>query len=428
MVAEPGGGRPRAIMRPPWSHPTSTPGARPAAAATVPARGRRARARRGRARPEPPPPARAPPAVLALLALLPPRPGGPGLLAAGRPGLDRARGLRRSRRAALAARAGLRAQRLPPARPTAPLGAPRWRRRSASSPWWPAAPSRRPGPSLLPALVVDALRRDAGSSTAGRFRGWCMVGGGGGAGAGLRGAGLPRPPRSRRCGCRWRVRGAIGLSAVAFAAVHLDPVRFPALLFLGVLYGWLSWRTGSVWPSVLAHAVNNAAATALAVAWPEASEVGRAGAGRPGPLAALAASLALTAPLVLAYQRTMPPSPSPEAALVAARGAGGALAGLGGAVGGGRCGGPGGHRTPRTPLAPRAKGLRRPPGPSRGTPVAGRGTATNSKWWPFDPGPEVSVPAPHRPVPGGTARGVPAETAGRPQAAASRPIARFRGG
>jgi membrane protease YdiL (CAAX protease family) len=114
---------------------------------------------------------------------------------------------------------------------------------------------------------------------------------------------------------RWSVRGAIGLSAVAFAAIHLDPVRFPALIVLGVIYGWLSWRTGSVWPSVLAHAVNNAAATALALAWPEAGK----SAGPTPPieeaLAALAASLALMAPLVLAYQRTMPPPPSPEAAL-----------------------------------------------------------------------------------------------------------------
>jgi len=122
---------------------------------------------------------------------------------------------------------------------------------------------------------------------------------------------------------RWRTRDAIWLSALAFAAIHLDPVRFPALLFLGAVYGWMSWRTGSVWTAVVAHAVNNAAATALAVAWPEATRSSAVPQPVAEPLAALAASLALAAPLVLAYQRTMPAPSSPESALEAGDGAAG---------------------------------------------------------------------------------------------------------
>lgn len=108
---------------------------------------------------------------------------------------------------------------------------------------------------------------------------------------------------------------AIALSAVAFAALHLDPVRLPGLLFLGVLYGWMTWRAGSVYPAILAHAVNNAAATALALGPGEA-----AAEAAPEPAAALGALLAgaaLLVPAALAYHRWLPPAPGPEAALAA---------------------------------------------------------------------------------------------------------------
>ena len=57
---------------------------------------------------------------------------------------------------------------------------------------------------------------------------------------------------------------AIVGSSVLFASIHLDPVRFPAVLFLGVFLGWLAWRSGSIWPAVAAHGVNNALGSALA--------------------------------------------------------------------------------------------------------------------------------------------------------------------
>ncbi|OFX24486.1 MAG: hypothetical protein A2V77_06340 [Anaeromyxobacter sp. RBG_16_69_14] len=62
---------------------------------------------------------------------------------------------------------------------------------------------------------------------------------------------------------RCRTGPAIALSAVLFAAMHLDPVRFSALVALGVLYAWMTWRSGSVWPAILAHATNNVLGVAL---------------------------------------------------------------------------------------------------------------------------------------------------------------------
>lgn len=57
---------------------------------------------------------------------------------------------------------------------------------------------------------------------------------------------------------------AVLVSALLFAALHLDPWRFLPQLALGVLLGWLALRTGSCWPAALAHAVHNAGVLVLA--------------------------------------------------------------------------------------------------------------------------------------------------------------------
>ena len=71
---------------------------------------------------------------------------------------------------------------------------------------------------------------------------------------------------------------AIAASSVLFAAMHLDPVRFPAVLFLGVFLGWLAWRSGSLWPAVAAHAVNNGLGS-LVACW-RGGDPGAEGSGR----------------------------------------------------------------------------------------------------------------------------------------------------
>jgi membrane protease YdiL (CAAX protease family) len=122
---------------------------------------------------------------------------------------------------------------------------------------------------------------------------------------------------------RARPASAIALSALAFAALHLDPVRLPGLLFLGGLYGWLTWRSGSLYPAVLAHAVNNAAATALALG---SVAVERAPLQERGAAAgALLVGMALLALPVWAFQRWLPSPPGPEAALAPGRGPPGRL-------------------------------------------------------------------------------------------------------
>jgi uncharacterized protein len=110
-----------------------------------------------------------------------------------------------------------------------------------------------------------------------------------------------------------RPGAAIVGSSVLFAAMHLDPVRFPAVLFLGLFLGWLAWRSGSIWPAVAAHAVNNGLGSLVAARGP----------GDPGAAAALGGSLALLAiaigalsPLALAWVRATPNPPEASTDLV----------------------------------------------------------------------------------------------------------------
>jgi hypothetical protein len=108
-------------------------------------------------------------------------------------------------------------------------------------------------------------------------------------------------------------RAAIAASSVLFASIHLDPVRFPAVLFLGLFLGWLAWRSGSIWPAVAAHAVNNGLGSIVAAGG--AAEPG-AGGTVGASLAVLTVGLAALAPLALAWLRATPVPPDASANLV----------------------------------------------------------------------------------------------------------------
>ena len=57
---------------------------------------------------------------------------------------------------------------------------------------------------------------------------------------------------------------AIFAAAAFFAATHLQPLQFPALLLFGVVLGVMAWRTGRIGPSIWAHVgFNVVAATGL---------------------------------------------------------------------------------------------------------------------------------------------------------------------
>lgn len=63
---------------------------------------------------------------------------------------------------------------------------------------------------------------------------------------------------------RWGGGIAFVASSLAFAAAHVEPAHALLVLPLGLLFGLLRWRTGSLWPSLVAHMANNGLAVAAA--------------------------------------------------------------------------------------------------------------------------------------------------------------------
>jgi len=71
---------------------------------------------------------------------------------------------------------------------------------------------------------------------------------------------------------QWGAPVAIGLTAFVFSAFHLDPVGLAARFELGVLFGVLAWRAGSLWPALAAHGANNLISSLLFLGAGDAKE------------------------------------------------------------------------------------------------------------------------------------------------------------
>lgn len=59
--------------------------------------------------------------------------------------------------------------------------------------------------------------------------------------------------------------GAILFSALIFAVAHADIGSFAVLFFIGLALAFLRWRTRSIWPSMILHALNNGIGALLIV-------------------------------------------------------------------------------------------------------------------------------------------------------------------
>ena len=55
----------------------------------------------------------------------------------------------------------------------------------------------------------------------------------------------------------------IAISAVLFALIHMNPAQMPHAFLIGLLLGWMYYRTGSIIPGMVYHWVNNSVAFAV---------------------------------------------------------------------------------------------------------------------------------------------------------------------
>src|SRR5262249_36087462 len=59
-------------------------------------------------------------------------------------------------------------------------------------------------------------------------------------------------------------------SAGLFALFHIFPEKYLPTFLMGLVLGFLCARTGSIWPGMIAHAVNNA--SAVLSEWPPVAD------------------------------------------------------------------------------------------------------------------------------------------------------------
>ncbi len=71
---------------------------------------------------------------------------------------------------------------------------------------------------------------------------------------------------------RGRAWLAIVLSALIFGGVHMNLPQFVHAAFIGIVLGWLYWRSGSILPGIVLHWVNNTVAFLLTFLYPELSD------------------------------------------------------------------------------------------------------------------------------------------------------------
>ena len=71
---------------------------------------------------------------------------------------------------------------------------------------------------------------------------------------------------------RYSPAKAILLSSMLFGLVHINPVQVVNAFFLGLLLGWMYWKTGSLRPSMLMHAANNGLAFVFLLLFPNVNE------------------------------------------------------------------------------------------------------------------------------------------------------------
>lgn len=63
------------------------------------------------------------------------------------------------------------------------------------------------------------------------------------------------------------------ITALIFSAIHGNPAQMPHAFLIGLLLSWLAYRTGSIVPGILLHAVNNSLAFVIYHIYPESADM-----------------------------------------------------------------------------------------------------------------------------------------------------------
>ena len=72
---------------------------------------------------------------------------------------------------------------------------------------------------------------------------------------------------------RWWSRPVLALAALLFTVAHGDLFYTALILPTGLWFGWVGWRTGSVFPAMFCHATNDFTLMVLALSMRDAARV-----------------------------------------------------------------------------------------------------------------------------------------------------------
>ena len=105
---------------------------------------------------------------------------------------------------------------------------------------------------------------------------------------------------------------AILIASAIFGIVHMNPIQIPFAFAIGLIFGWLYYRTGSVVPGIIGHFINNSiACLQMATLTEEEFNTKTLEWLGAGPTSALfAISLALTIGMFLYLKKRLPEAPS----------------------------------------------------------------------------------------------------------------------
>lgn len=67
----------------------------------------------------------------------------------------------------------------------------------------------------------------------------------------------------------WGILAGIVVSGLLFGMFHLQLPNLLPLALIGIVLAFMTWLSGSIWPAVLAHFINNGAAVLLGSTYPE---------------------------------------------------------------------------------------------------------------------------------------------------------------
>ena len=109
---------------------------------------------------------------------------------------------------------------------------------------------------------------------------------------------------------------AVVYSALLFMVLHFNPWWALQIYLLGMVLGYLTWRTGSIWPAIVLHALNNLLAVLL-VSSGEAAPAWYAVGGHVSPLWILVAAIMTYAGFHSLMANTQGDHQLPEGGIVA---------------------------------------------------------------------------------------------------------------